>query len=77
MDQTKKIFDHFICIWKCFYHSLFLSFVLNFFFQCFKLVLLLKNRGQSFSRVVRELFTTWLRVMKLKNAFLAFRQKLS
>ena len=55
VDQIKKIFDHFICNWKCFL-SLFVSrFCTYFVFQCFKLVFVLKNRGQSLSRVVHDL----------------------
>ena len=55
MDQTKKIFDHFICIWKCFSSLSVSRFCTYFAFQCFKLVFVLKNRGQSLSWVVRNL----------------------
>ena len=55
VDQTKKIFYHFICIWKCF-PSLFVSrFCTYFVFQCFNLVFVLKNRGYSLSQVVGDL----------------------
>ena len=55
MDQTKKIFDHFICIWKCFSSLSVSRFCTYFAFQCFKLVFVLKNRGQSLSWVVHNL----------------------
>ena len=55
MDQTKKIFDRFICIWKCFSSLFVFKFCTYFVFQCFKLIFMLKNRGQSLSRVVRNL----------------------
>ena len=58
MDQTKKIFDHFICIWKCFYHSLFLSFVLNFFFNVLSLFCCWKTGV----RVFRESFVSCSRL---------------
>ena len=67
MDQTKKIFNHFICIWSVFNHSLFLGFVPTFFFNVSSLFLCWKTRV----RVFLELFATWLRVAKLKDAFLA------
>ena len=55
MDQTKKIFDHFICIWKCFSSLFVFKFCTYFVFQCFKLVFVLKNKGQSLSWVVCNL----------------------
>ena len=55
VDQTKRFFYHFICIWKCF-SSLFVPrFCTYFVFQCFKLVFVLKNRDQSLSWVIRDL----------------------
>ena len=55
LDQTKKIFDFFVCMWKCF-SSLFVSrFCIYFVFQCFKLVFVLKNWGQSLLQVVCDL----------------------
>ena len=50
-----------------FRHSLFLSFVLTLFFNVSSLFLCWKIRV----RVFHESFATWLRVAKLKNAFLA------
>ena len=55
MDQTKKIFDHFICIWKCFSSLFVFKFCTYFVFQCFKLVFVLKNKGQSLSWVIFNL----------------------
>ena len=58
MNQTKKIFDQFICNWKCFLSLLVSRFCTYFVFQCFKLVFVLKNRGQSLSWVVCDLATS-------------------
>ena len=58
VDQTKKIFDHFICIWKCFSSLFIFKFCTYFIFQCFKLVFVLKNRDQNLSRVVCDLATS-------------------
>ena len=79
VDQTEKFFFfyHFICIWKCFLSLFVFKFCTYFVFQCFKLVFVLKNRGQSLLRVICELFATWLRVTKMEKSFLAFQQKLS
>ena len=78
VDQTKKIFDCFICIWKCF-SSLFVSrFCTYFVFQCFKLFFFFFGWKIGI-KVFCKLFTTLLWVAKLKNAFLAFlviRQRL-
>ena len=48
VDRPKKIFNHFICIWKCFYHSLFLSVVLNLFFNVLSLFLCWKIGVRAF-----------------------------
>ena len=66
VDQTKNIFDHFICISKCLLRIVF-KFCTYFVFQYSKLVFVLKIEVKVF----RELFATWLQVTKLKNAFLA------
>ena len=39
MDQTKNIFDHFICIWKLFLSLFVFMFCAYFVFHCFKHVL--------------------------------------
>ena len=55
VDQTKKIFDHVICIWKYFLSLCVFKFCIYLVFQCFKLVFVLKNRSQSLSQVFRDL----------------------
>ena len=72
--KPKKIFDCFICNWKCF-SSLFVSrFCTYFFFQCFNLVE--KQGSESFAsclRVVHDLVVS----CEVEKSFLAFRQKLA
>ena len=53
--SNQKIFYHFICIWKCFLSLFVFKFCTYFVFQCFKLVFVLKNKGQNLSRVIRNL----------------------
>ena len=60
-DQTKKIFDHFIWIWKWFLSLFVFMFSAYFVFHCFKHVVL-KNRYQNFSRLTCD---SW----NWKNAF--------
>ena len=56
--SNQKDFEHFICIWKCFSSVFVFKFCTYFVFQCFKLVFMLKNKGLSLSRVVRDLATS-------------------
>ena len=63
-DQTKKIFDNFICIWKWFLSPFMFMFSAYFVFHCFKHVLCWKKKKgvRVFSRLTRE-SRNW------KNAF--------
>ena len=58
-DQTKNIFDHFICIWKWFLSLFVFIFNAYFVFHCFKHVLCWKTGvrifGDSFWQLTREL----------------------
>ena len=47
-DQTKKIFDHFICIWKWFLSLFVFMFSAYFVFHCFKHVLCWKTGVRVF-----------------------------
>ena len=63
-DQTKKIFDNFICIWNWFLSPFMFMFSAYFVFHCFKHVLCWKKkRCQSFSRQLTYESRNW------KNAF--------
>ena len=53
--KPKRFFYHFICIWKCFLSLFVFKFCTYFVFQCFKLVFVLKNKGQNLSRVICNL----------------------
>ena len=46
-DQTKKIFDNFICIWKWFLSPFMFMFSAYFVFHCFKHVLCWKKKKVS------------------------------
>ena len=48
MDQTKKIFDHFICFWKWFLSLFVFMFSVYFVFHCFKHVLCWKTSIRVF-----------------------------
>ena len=67
MVESKRFLIILFSFESDFYHSLFLSFVLILFFNVSSLFLYWKTGVKVF----RESFTTWLRVVKLKNAFLA------
>ena len=56
-DQTKKIFDHFICIWKWFLSLFVFMFSAYFVFHCFKHVLCWKTGIRIFrdSLATREI----------------------
>ena len=58
VDQTKKILNILFVFGSVFHRSLFFKFCTYFVFQCFKLVFMLKNKGLSLSRVVRDLATS-------------------
>ena len=68
MDQSKRIFDHFICFWKWFLSLFVFMFSFYFIFHCLNLFYVEKQ--------VLEFFTTQLATRQLRNPIREFIQKI-
>ena len=67
-DQTKNIFDHFICIWKWFLSLFVFMFSAYFVFHCLNMLCVKKQ--------VSEFFATQLTTRQSRNPSREFIQKL-
>ena len=74
MDQTKKIFDHFICIWKWFLSLFVFIFSAYFVFHCLNMFYV-EKQGSKFLATLAS--TEFWQLAQSRNASRKFIQKLS